>query len=884
MAKSVLIHASKVLAKAKDAIALEHRRAPPEAKAIRRTRQSELKGLVWHRDKLERRLITVEVDHTLRRALEALDRKDPDALSDRLREAAALLESPRSAPMLKRKRDNFSWRIRRLEGRLKRAHLNAQWTKEWHDARKTKPEVPSEFGITRRCKLPNTLGLFVSPERPSAERPFRVIAVSAQQRGGLELAAFGPLDALERLPTSPPRLAVSPFVGPSAGVDAWVGSHTPSQPGLWRVVAYREGLEVGCINVPVDAARARTRRRGYRLKRPKTRSWGPQEELLYTAWVHHLFDEAEGKTWPSLDVVTRNPERNFLHNHLELGEDNVDLATQRRDRLKRLASAEDTVRVPEVRQPPGLVLRPDCADLVVFLRAYFAWKLGLPFAKFMCPLGRELRANCEPGIYGNTLRFDVSSLGEEERTDLYRRAREALALLPSKPNKKSHVRALWGQIIKTLGAHESSKMTTYFPADVVNHASGGSVEAVPDSTELWRSVAAREHGYSAVGQVLGPYCDKQLCTFYQVAGYVGLHEGPLWRREVPSVSTLQAFFDSLAAQTWSDQLRASLATEKLLVYPIALTAESLTPGVMFADPHSHLMTVVSMGQRPGAFGQHLLAVDGQPDGTIAIKRFWRGTFVFDEGNHRVGAGFKAFRPLKRGEFGARALTNAELEERITRPFSMAQQGMRPDDFYTTIDTLLNDDVRDPEVAYLEAHEALLLLLKYRVIAIAAGESAQEERSARTIAMPKGRKIFQSAGAWESFSTPCRDLRLLLAMDAIRDFPERVVRQSARFMRPEGASVGELTSHLQMLHGFWARHLSFDYLKSDGSSHTLTLSDVFERIETFEHGYNPNDCPEYRWGALEGSEELSSCSRRAPKRQHTEMLAHQHWFQARYACR
>jgi hypothetical protein len=215
---------------------------------------------------------------------------------------------------------------------------------------------------------------------------------------------------------------------------------------------------------------------------------------------------------------------------------------------------------------------------------------------------------------------------------------------------------------------------------------------------------------------------------------------------------------------------------------------------------------------------------------------------------------------------------------------MSQQAMTPDDFYGTIDALLNDEVRDPEVAYLEAHEALLLLLKYRVTAITAGESAHAQAPSRTISMPKGRKIFQTAGPWESFSTPCRDLRLLLAMDAIGDFPHRVARQPERFRMPEGTSVTDLVSHLEVLHAFWSEHLNFDYLKSDGTSHTLSLSDAFQRIEVFERGYNPNDCPEYRWGAPESSEEFSTCSRRAPKRQHEEMQAHQHWFQARYACR
>ena len=36
-------------------------------------------------------------------------------------------------------------------------------------------------------------------------------------------------------------------------------------------------------------------------------------------------------------------------------------------------------------------------------------------------------------------------------------------------------------------------------------------------------------------------------------------------------------------------------------------------------------------------------------------------------------------------------------------------------------------------------------------------------------------IFQAGGQWENFSTPNRDLRLLIAMDAVLDFPDLVAR-------------------------------------------------------------------------------------------------------------
>jgi hypothetical protein len=41
----------------------------------------------------------------------------------------------------------------------------------------------------------------------------------------------------------------------------------------------------------------------------------------------------------------------------------------------------------------------------------------------------------------------------------------------------------------------------------------------------------------------------------------------------------------------------------------------------------------------------LLAVDAQPDGTIGIKRFWRGNFLFTSSEIIGAPGFKAFRPI-----------------------------------------------------------------------------------------------------------------------------------------------------------------------------------------------------------------------------------------------
>src|SRR5205807_6972334 len=93
---------------------------------------------------------------------------------------------------------------------------------------------------------------------------------------------------------------------------------------------------------------------------PVRETWNRGTENLYSAWIEKLFDaplEAP-PSWKALHEVLRDRSRNFLFDHLGLGEDQM-----------------------------GLIIRPDCADLPYFLRAYFAFKMGLPFGYAKCSRG-----------------------------------------------------------------------------------------------------------------------------------------------------------------------------------------------------------------------------------------------------------------------------------------------------------------------------------------------------------------------------------------------------------------------------------------------------------------------------------------------------------------
>jgi hypothetical protein len=144
-------------------------------------------------------------------------------------------------------------------------------------------------------------------------------------------------------------LPTTPSGGPPWGL---VGRLEPSDSGRYRVDAVRDGKPVACAEVAVeevDAAAARAR----------GGDWDLATEALYAVWIERLFDAPveQSLSFPSLAPVLADPRRNLLHDALGAGED------------------------------LGLVLEPDCADLPYILRAYFAWKLGLPLAYRACSRG-----------------------------------------------------------------------------------------------------------------------------------------------------------------------------------------------------------------------------------------------------------------------------------------------------------------------------------------------------------------------------------------------------------------------------------------------------------------------------------------------------------------
>jgi hypothetical protein len=559
--------------------------------------------------------------------------------------------------------------------------------------------------------------LLVSPRSVTAAEEFRVLAASKDPLQGAEIEVIGPNG---RVLTTSSRAGG----GPSYWIEAVFQTEST---GAYRI-SLRKGARV-MAGREIDVSSQKSFRAPSGSAWGIEASWSSAAEDLYSAWVERLFQGAEeGDTWKHLHDVIRDPRDNLLFGHLGRDEDR------------------------------SLILEPDCADNPFVLRAYFAWKLGLPYAHFRCDRGTAERA--------------------------------------------------------------------------------------PLCTEWITSLEQRRAGRS-------------------------------------DVQAFQAFVRTILNDVHSGTARTALDDDRTDLYPVALKREHLRPGVVFADPYGHTLTLVRWVPQTGKAVGKLLAVDAQPDGTIAIKRFWQGNFFFVTKGIPGGPGFKTFRPLMLENGGLRLLDNAAVAGHPDYgDFSLEQQALSPRIFYDRMDRLINPAPLDPEAAFRELHQAVYDRLQARAIAVRNGEAYMKQNGYPVVPMPSGASIFQTLGPWEDYSTPARDMRLLISFDVLFDFPNRVARAPEAFQVPSGKTAAQVRSELEALHRQWAAEYSISYTRSDGREQVLSMADVIGRLEALEMSYNPNDGVEIRWGATEGSAEFASCSRRAPADQREKMRRYRRWFRGR----
>ena len=333
-----------------------------------------------------------------------------------------------------------------------------------------------------------------------------------------------------------------------------------------------------------------------------------------------------------------------------------------------------------------------------------------------------------------------------------------------------------------------------------------------------------------------------------------------------SAATFRATSIRLMDAVHSGNGRTGIADQATDFYPLPLRREALWPGTIYADPFGHVLVLAKwVGQTSDAPGI-LFAVDAQPDNSVARKRFWEGTFLFAR-TGSAGPGFKAFRPLVGNK---RSAANSELPN-----FSLAQADLTPDAWYAQVYALIHPDGLNARQAYEAALTGLVEQLVTRVKSVDNGE-AYFRKGSGVIAMPQGGAIFETVGPWEDYSTPSRDMRLLIAMNVLLDFPQKILRYPELFHLTD-RDAQQVSNEIAQLHDRLTREKSMQYTRSNGEPWNLSIAEILARKSAFEMGYNPNDCVEIRWGAEPGTEEYAHCRRHAPVAQTRQMQTVREWF-------
>jgi hypothetical protein len=233
------------------------------------------------------------------------------------------------------------------------------------------PSHPPRMPAANSCRDSLDARVFVSPIAPVAGQPLRVIATLSKASGDASLWVYDsdgqpvPLDEL--------RLGGPPFARVARTLKA------PS--GTFTAVVGTDQKQLACKRFKVrDTPQPAVKTTDTKFVWEPKNDWERDTEALFAVFVEQLFTGApdDEQTWTNLHSLLRDPSRNLLYDHLGF------------------------------REEEKLEIEPDCADLPYALRAYFSWKLKLPYGFRQCSRGRtgkppscgELRTSLMPRTEG----------------------------------------------------------------------------------------------------------------------------------------------------------------------------------------------------------------------------------------------------------------------------------------------------------------------------------------------------------------------------------------------------------------------------------------------------------------------------------------------------
>ena len=203
------------------------------------------------------------------------------------------------------------------------------------------------------CEETAEVAVLPSPSAPWNGAPLRILVVAEK-----------PLDGELLLITPDGRVAAKSRDRHGGPPYFWFAEAAALAAGSWHATLTLDNAAAECTTIAREIAVSAHKPPGPHAAGGSIwqvrNTWNRATENLYSAWIAKLFDAPLGAeaSWKAWHEVLRDRSRNFLFNYLGLGEDNV-----------------------------AMTLRPDCADFVYFLRAYFAFKMGLPFGYSNCSRG-----------------------------------------------------------------------------------------------------------------------------------------------------------------------------------------------------------------------------------------------------------------------------------------------------------------------------------------------------------------------------------------------------------------------------------------------------------------------------------------------------------------
>jgi hypothetical protein len=211
---------------------------------------------------------------------------------------------------------------------------------------------PAEAASAACADAPE-LTFLPSPLAPWKGAPLRIMVVSEK-----------PIDGTLSLVAPDGSVAAKSSDRHGGAPYSWYTEVAAPAPGAWHATLTPDQASSGCSTITREIVVGAGK--PVPLRAPpgsfwKVRnSWDSKTEALFSAWIEKLFDAPPDQdlSWKVWHEVLRDRSRNFLFNYLGLNEDKAQAS-----------------------------LRPDCADFVYFLRAYFAYKMGLPFGYSNCSRG-----------------------------------------------------------------------------------------------------------------------------------------------------------------------------------------------------------------------------------------------------------------------------------------------------------------------------------------------------------------------------------------------------------------------------------------------------------------------------------------------------------------